>query len=65
MTTPESRVILNANANNQELKELIKVNGGSGVYAANLTGTDLGGANLDGVIGADFTGALNVPPAFR
>ena len=28
---------------------------------ANLTGADLRGANLYGVVGADFTGALNVP----
>ena len=28
---------------------------------ANLSGADLFGAHLDGVIGADFSGALNVP----
>jgi uncharacterized protein YjbI with pentapeptide repeats len=31
---------------------------------ADLTGANLHGANLDGVIGADFTGALNVPEKY-
>jgi hypothetical protein len=31
---------------------------------ANLYGSDLHGANFDGVIGADFTGALNVPAKY-
>ena len=31
---------------------------------ANLSGKDLTGANLDGVIGADFTSALNVPDKY-
>ena len=31
---------------------------------ANLTDVTLAGANLDGVIGADFTGALNVPKKY-
>ena len=39
------------------------------LYEANLTGTDLieadlTGAILDDVIGADFRGALNVPPKY-
>ena len=29
-----------------------------------LRGADLEGANLDGVIGADFSGALNVSPKY-
>ena len=32
---------------------------------ANLTGADLSSAMLDDVIGADFTGAVNVPPKYR
>ena len=43
----------------------------SGVYlfranltGANLTRANLTGANLGGVIGADFTGALNVPSEY-
>ena len=32
---------------------------------ADLTGVRPTGANLDDVIGADFTGALNVPPEYR
>jgi len=31
------------------------------LWQANLSGADLFGAHLDGVIGADFSGALNVP----
>ena len=31
------------------------------LVGANLRGADLFGAHLDGVIGADFSGALNVP----
>ena len=48
---------------------------GAKLYMANLSGADLSGANLteadffeanlDGVIGADLSGALNVPPRYR
>ena len=48
---------------------------GTQLYMANLSGADLSGANLteadffeanlDGVIGADLSGALNVPPRYR
>ena len=34
---------------------------GASLWQANLSGADLFGAHLDGVIGADFSGALNVP----
>ena len=34
---------------------------GADLWQANLSGADLFGAHLDGVIGADFIGALNVP----
>ena len=34
---------------------------GADLSGANLSGADLFGAHLDGVIGADFSGALNVP----
>ena len=43
---------------------------GARLYAANLTGADLAEADLTeadlaGVLGADFTGALNVPAKYR
>ena len=38
---------------------------GADLSGANLTEADLFGANLDGVIGADLSGALNVPPRYR
>ena len=48
---------------------------GTQLYMANLSGADLSGANLtetdffeanlDGVIGADLSGALNVPARYR
>ena len=34
---------------------------GAKLFSANLSGADLFEAHLDGVIGADFSGALNVP----
>ena len=34
---------------------------GADLSGASLSGADLFGAHLDGVIGADFSGALNVP----
>ena len=38
---------------------------GADLSGANLTEADFFGANLDGVIGADLSGALNVPPRYR
>jgi hypothetical protein len=38
---------------------------GADLTRANLTDANLFGADLTGVIGADFTGALNVPPKYR
>jgi uncharacterized protein YjbI with pentapeptide repeats len=37
---------------------------GADLTGANLYEADLEGANLDSVIGADFTGALNVPAKY-
>ena len=35
-----------------------------GEFGADLSRATLSGATLDGVIGADFTGALNVPERY-
>ena len=37
---------------------------GADMTGADLSGEDLTRADLDGVIGADFTGALNVPDKY-
>ena len=37
---------------------------GADLSGADLSAADLLGANLDNVIGADFTGALNVPAKY-
>ena len=37
---------------------------GANLEDANLSSADLNGANLDGAIGADFTGAKNVPAQY-
>jgi len=37
---------------------------GADLSNANLTGAILGGARMEGVIGADFSGALNVPDKY-
>ena len=37
---------------------------GGNLTRAGLEGADLTDANLDGVIGADFTGAVNVPTKY-
>jgi len=37
---------------------------GATLSGANLSFADLANANLDGAIGADFTGALNVPAQY-
>ena len=38
--------------------------GRTGLYLADLAEANLAGANLTGVIGARFTGALNVPAKY-
>ena len=38
---------------------------GADLSGADLTGANLGCSRMDGVIGADFTGALNVPSKYR
>ena len=53
-----------ANLTRADLTGLLGGEFGANLSRADLSRATLSGATLDGVIGADFTGALNVPERY-